>query len=457
MATPLRIRRLAPLARPLLTLGLALLTTLACVRGREDVPPQGWWDGLGPVIPHDKFPADCSLCHTGQGWQEIRDDFALDHAAETGYPLEGAHAAAQCLRCHNDRGPAADFAARGCGGCHEDVHLGQLGTNCEDCHEQPDWRPRGRISEHAKTRFPLMGAHAATACRACHPAAELGVFVPTDTECLSCHRDDLARAKDPDHLAQGWTDGCDRCHISTSWGGAAFNHGWWPLTGAHGSASCKSCHSGGVYAGTDPACFSCHSAEYTGAADPDHVALNLPTACRQCHTTRGWKPADMDHSVLSGSCVSCHLADYQATTDPDHQALGIPTTCEDCHSTRNWRDANFDHAGIASGCVNCHLDDYQATTNPNHIAAGFPTTCEDCHDTVRWRNGTFDHDFPITSGKHKGFNCNRCHLNSSNYADFSCTHCHAHRKSEMDDEHDGVSGYVWSSPACYTCHPDGRE
>ena len=27
----------------------------------------------------------------------------------------------------------------------------------------------------------------------------------------------------------------------------------------------------------------------------------------------------------------------------------------------------------------------------------------------------------------------------------------------MDDEHDGVTGYVYESGACYACHPDGRE
>ncbi|RMH03253.1 MAG: hypothetical protein D6702_06455 [Planctomycetota bacterium] len=486
------------------TAGLALTITLACARGLKDTPVQSWWEGFGPVIPHDKFPADCQLCHTGQGWHEIKADFSFDHAAETGYELEGAHAQAQCLRCHNDRGPAADFAARGCAGCHEDVHLGQLGQDCELCHGKENWQPQGQIAQHQQTRFPLVGAHAAAPCRSCHPAAEIGVFVPADTECLSCHADNLAAAKSPDHLAQGWTDGCDRCHIPTAWTGAAFNHGWWPLTGAHAAAKCADCHGGGVYAGTDPNCFSCHATEYGGTTDPDHAALGLPTACRQCHTTRGWKPANMNHSGLSGACVdchlddylnttspdhqaqgypttcqdchdtqnwnnavfdhgginsgcvSCHLAEYQATTDPDHQAMGFPTTCEDCHDTKNWAHGTFDHNGIVDNCVSCHLAEYQATTNPNHQAAGFPTTCEDCHDTVNWNHGTFDHDFPITSGKHKGFACAKCHKNTANYADFTCIDCHAHRKSKMDDEHRDVNGYVYASPACYSCHPNGK-
>ena len=26
----------------------------------------------------------------------------------------------------------------------------------------------------------------------------------------------------------------------------------------------------------------------------------------------------------------------------------------------------------------------------------------------------------------------------------------------MADEHDGVTGYLWESAACYECHPDGE-
>jgi hypothetical protein len=27
----------------------------------------------------------------------------------------------------------------------------------------------------------------------------------------------------------------------------------------------------------------------------------------------------------------------------------------------------------------------------------------------------------------------------------------------MNSEHQGVGGYVWASPNCYACHPDGRN
>lgn len=40
---------------------------------------------------------------------------------------------------------------------------------------------------------------------------------------------------------------------------------------------------------------------------------------------------------------------------------------------------------------------------------------------------------------------------------FSCIDCHAHEQTPMDNKHSGVPGYVWSSPACLACHPDGHH
>lgn len=176
-----------------------------------------WWSRLGPVLPHEEFPADCSLCHEGSGWKDLRDDFSFDHLAETGVALEGGHASAQCLRCHNDRGPVDVFAARGCAGCHEDVHQGDLGSDCARCHDERGWRPDDLYAQHTRSRFPLSGAHARVACHRCHPGASVGNFVPNDPSCVTCHRKDLARAINPPHLALGYVDRCDRCHLPTDW------------------------------------------------------------------------------------------------------------------------------------------------------------------------------------------------------------------------------------------------
>lgn len=564
-------------ARPdnALAAALLVLLTVACVGGQFfRGEPHGWWAERGPVVPHATFPARCDLCHTGDDWVTLRADFEFDHLAETGVELRGAHARAECLRCHNDRGPVQQFAARGCAGCHEDVHEGLRGDECATCHGETQWRVTGAIAAHERTRFPLVGAHAATACRRCHEGIEAGIMAPLDVECISCHQADLARATSPDHLGNGWVESCDRCHIPTAWSGAAFNHATFPLVGAHRSADCAECHIGGVFAGTprdcvgchladyqntsDPnhvaagfsqdcaechdtfdwdnarfahtgypltgahtmadcaschagnvfagtpsACVDCHLADFQGADDPDHVAAGFSTDCAECHTTFGWSGASFDHSsfpltgahtmatcdqchvggVFSGTpsdCFDCHQADYQGATDPDHVGAGFPTDCTQCHSTFGWSGAAFDHAGFPltgahlsatcndchpgmvyvgtpNECVDCHLAEYQGATDPDHVDAGFPQTCESCHGTATWSGATFDHRFPIQGGDHGGLSCAECHQVPGNYAQISCTHCHAHRQSEMADKHDDVGGYVWSSPACINCHPDGRD
>ena len=198
---------------------LAVLVILgACLsESPEAVKQHLWWSGLGPVMPHETFPGDCSLCHVGNAWQGLREDFQFDHEKETGVPLNGAHANATCLLCHNDRGPVAVFASQGCAGCHEDVHYGRLGNDCTRCHQERTWQPVGQVELHYQTRFPLVGVHASTSCHRCHPGAEVGQFVPTDTECVTCHQNDLARAVNPNHVRLGWVDRCDRCHLPRTW------------------------------------------------------------------------------------------------------------------------------------------------------------------------------------------------------------------------------------------------
>lgn len=216
MRTPL-LRRPVTLVLLLYLLAAACASTGSRRQDPGDVQRHRWWEGLGPVIPHDSFPADCTLCHAGSSWTELQADFEFAHEQETGVALNGAHAEAKCLRCHNDRGPVADFQAQGCIGCHEDIHQGDLGTRCTQCHGEQTWRPINQIALHQNTRFPLTGAHVAVACYRCHPGNFVGNFIPADPECVTCHQRDVQATTNPPHLQLGWTDRCDRCHLPTSW------------------------------------------------------------------------------------------------------------------------------------------------------------------------------------------------------------------------------------------------
>ncbi len=426
---------------PLALLAAAFLP-LACITSWSPavrVPRQGWWEERGPVVPHDGFPADCTLCHAGDDWQTIREDFEFDHLAETGVALNGAHAVAECLRCHNDRGPVELFAQQGCAGCHEDVHRGQMGQDCTKCHQENDWRPEGQIALHAETRLPLAGAHAALQCWACHTGASVGNFKNIDPQCVSCHLDDYQATTNPNHVAESYPTTCEDCHGFVAFDqGAIFNH-----------------------AGIVDGCLSCHLDDYQTTTDPDHEAEGFPTSCEDCHASfRTWNGAFFNHAGIVGNCVSCHLPDYQTTTDPDHEAQSFSTRCEDCHASfTTWNGAGFTHAGITNGCASCHLPDYQASQNPRHSAAGFAQVCEQCHtSTTTWQGARYTgHAFPIYSGAHRNLDCNRCHLTNTNYDAFSCTHCHEHNQTSMDRKHQGRNGYSWVSSACYDCHPNGRS
>ncbi|MGE3171455.1 MAG: hypothetical protein AB7O97_02440 [Planctomycetota bacterium] len=394
------------------------------------VPRQGWDSGLGPVVPHDTFPGDCSTCHTGSDWHTLKSEFEFDHARETGVALHGAHQEVACLMCHNDRGPVAQFAAQGCAGCHADPHRGQLGRTCSDCHDERTWRPTEVIQQHDRTRFPLVGAHAATACFRCHPGAQVGNFAGASPDCEHCHAGEYLRAS-YDHVANGFLDGCDRCHRPVGWIPAQVQHpASFPLTFGHGNRACTLCHQGSTYSGLSTTCSSCHLDEYQRTGNPPHASNSFSTDCVQCHNTRGWGGGNFQHS-----------ARFPLTNGHAGRQ------CSECH-------AGGVFTGQSTACATCHLDDYQATANPPHASSGFGTGCEQCHNTRTWGDGTFNHRFPINSGAHRGFNCNECHTVS--FPTFSCTHCHEHRQSAMDSEHRGENGYSWNSQRCYDCHPNGR-
>ncbi|MGH0028728.1 MAG: cytochrome c3 family protein [Myxococcota bacterium] len=81
--------------------------------------------------------ASCDDCHNPNDW----GIWSFDHALETRFPLEDAHAGLACGACH--QAPmGADGMRRDCGACHrrDDVHRGALGNDCGRCHEATRWR-----------------------------------------------------------------------------------------------------------------------------------------------------------------------------------------------------------------------------------------------------------------------------------------------------------------------------
>jgi hypothetical protein len=384
-------------------------------------------------------------------------------------------------------------------------------TTCEQCHDTIQWTD-GKF-DHSQTGFTLTGSHTVPprACTDCHVNNNYNL---NSTLCITCHQTDYQNAKSPvPHT--GFPTTCEQCHDTIQWTDGKFDHSQtgWALTGSHTvpPRACTDCHVNNNYNITVTTCISCHQTDYQNAKSPvPHTGF--PTTCEQCHDTIQWTDGKFDHSQtgfpLTGShtvppractdchvnnnynlnsnlCITCHQTDFQNANSPVPHT-GFPTTCELCHDTVAWTDATFNHNNtpfpltgshtvppracadchvngnyttLPTACIGCHQTDYNNTTNPGHAAQPqfFPTTCADCHSTTNWLNATFNHTqytkFPINHGNANGV-CATCHTNSNDYSVFQCTNCHA--KSQTDQNHQGVKGYVYNSVNCYQCHSSGQ-
>jgi len=453
------------------------------------------------------FAQTCDSCHNTAAWQP-----ATFNHANSGFPLTGAHATLQCAQCHINNN--YNLTNTACVGCHLKDYQTTTDPNhvsanfpqtCEQCHNTTNWG--GATFNHASTGFALTGAHTSLQCSQCHINGNYNL-TSANTTCVSCHLTDYQKTTDPNHVQAGFSQSCEQCHNTSSWNGASFNHATtgFALTGAHASLQCSQCHINNNYKLTNTACVACHLADYQKTADPNHVQANFPQTCEQCHNTTNWGSGTFDHSTTgfalvgahtsllctqchvngnyhltsaNTTCISCHQADYNGTNNPPHSQVGFPTTCDSCHNLNNWDNATFNHNNttfpltgahtklacntchvnnnyltLPTDCYGCHKSDYLGTSNPNHTAAHFPTTCTTCHDTVKWTDATFNHTwFPTTHGGANGI-CSTCHTNANDYSVFQCTNCHT--KTVTDQNHRGVSGYVYNSVNCYQCHPSGQ-
>jgi bacterioferritin-associated ferredoxin len=464
-----------------------------------------------PVHSKAGFGSDCQTCHTEAAWKPS----SFNHNTATNFALNGGHKAVSCNQCHS-QGFAGTSTT--CVACHlgdynattNPAHAAaQFPTDCKMCHNEADWK-EATFDHNTTTQFPLKGGHLGLTCNQCHTQG----FAGTSTACVSCHLKDFNGTTEPVHSKAGFGSDCQTCHTEAAWKPSSFNHNTatsFALNGGHKAVSCNQCHSQG-FAGTSTNCVACHLGDYNATTNPAHAAAQFPTDCKMCHNEADWKEATFDHNTTtqfplkgghlgltcnqchtqgfagtSTACVSCHLKDFNGTTEPVHSKAGFGSDCQTCHTEAAWKPSSFNHntatsfaltgvhrtvscnqchtigfKGTSTTCVACHLSDYNATTNPAHATAKFPTNCETCHSTTTWSSSTFNHDsqhFPIYSGNHRGewTTCTQCHTNPSNFGVFSCINCHEHNKSSTDSDHRGVSGYVYNSANCLSCHPRGNS
>ncbi len=482
----------------------------SCHSGYENLlfPPQNiscfschskqYYATTSPSHVQSNFSTNCDDCHglTSFTWGNTNFDHSF-------FPLVGGHNIANCFSCHtqgtNFKGLTTD-----CYPCHKqqflqtnnpDHVMAKFSTNCQDCHNIYSFTQA--TFNHNTTGFPLTGAHSSVSCQSCHASG----YTKTSAECYSCHNNDFTGATDPNHSAQGFSHDCSQCHSTTSWGDANFDHSTtgFPLTGAHASVTCQSCHSAG-YTNTSNDCYSCHSNDFAATINPNHVAQGFPHNCSQCHSTTNWSGATFDHSTtgftLTGAhltttcqschstgytntpsdCYSCHSQNFANTNDPNHIAQGFSHDCSQCHSTTSWGDANFNHNSTGfpltgthaavtcqschsagynntpSDCYSCHSKDFAGATDPNHVIQGFSHVCSQCHSTTNWGDANFDHSttgFPLI-GAHAAATCQSCH--TSGYITpppITCYNCHQSKYQGTTNPSHTAAGIPQT---CQDCH-----
>jgi hypothetical protein len=313
-------------------------------------------DYNGTTNPNHKqagFPTDCSICHSTASWAGA----SFDHSRFTKFPLTGAHVTVPCSQCHIN----GQFAGTptDCYSCHVKDFNGTTNPNhvqagfphdCSICHSTASWA--GALFDHSKTPFPLTGAHVNVACSQCHVN---GQFAGTPTDCYSCHVKNFNGTTNPNHVQAGFPHDCSVCHNTSSWAGAVFDHSKtpFPLTGAHVSVACNSCHIGGVFAGTPTDCYSCHKADYQGTTDPNHTAAGFPTTCQTCHTTTTWLGATFNHTWFAiphhtaKLCSDCH-------TNPSNYAVFVCTSCHTKAQTDPKHQGVQGYVYNSANCYQCH-------------------------------------------------------------------------------------------------------
>lgn len=452
---------------------------------------------------------ECSKCHTPANWLVTR---AVPLHQTTRFQLQGVHAQASCQSCHSNY-TTLNFTVLGvaCYDCHAQQYAAAQNPNhekagfakqCESCHKvtSASWRS----GDFRHDFFPLVGAHKLENCYQCHNQSS---FKGLQKQCFSCHADDYAKAIAPNHAAQNFSKECQTCHSTNAWKPSAFNHSTtaFPLTGAHLSAACSSCH--GNFTSTPASgCYSCHKAKYDATTNPKHSSTGFNQECKTCHTTNAWQPASFNHDgpffpINSGkhqgkwnacsdchtssgnyavfSCTNCH-EHAKTSMDNEHRGVGgytyQSTACFNCHP-RGSENGAFNHSTSqfpltgshtvttceqchttgfsnkpATDCKSCHAAQAAQAVNPNHALNGMSQICSDCHNTTDFKQSLFNHQtatqFPLT-GRHVSATCNDCHTVKFSGTSKICSDCHAAEAQNAVSVNHQLANFT---QACSECH-----
>ncbi|MFK7894772.1 MAG: cytochrome c3 family protein [Myxococcota bacterium] len=423
----------------------------------------------------------CKSCHSDHLGRDADihglSESTFDHR-QTDYPLLGRHGLVACQDCHEPELPKREAPSE-CIDCHrtDDAHDGALSEDCGQCHDELRWSTTR--FDHAKTSYPLTGAHREASCEGCHAGER---YKETPQTCVSCHSMDDA------HQGRFGSD-CADCHSTSGWQKKSFDHGsesGFPLRGVHAETECSTCHRAPPGERTLPEnCAGCHSSE-------DVHAGRFGIDCAGCHSETAWSRVQFDHEAASdfalkgahaeSSCNACHTGQVDQTNekielsrscagchgDDDVHSGELGTDCAACHSEDSFSSrVRFDHdltpfplLGLhaVSSCESCHvadktfqeadLDCVSCHQQKDVHDQTLGSDCAVCHNPNGWKFWRFDHsastDFDL-NGAHAGVECGVCHktpMTPRTQISTSCSSCHG-----SNDPHRGGFGQ-----RCGDCH-----
>ncbi|MBZ5496738.1 MAG: hypothetical protein LAP85_10065 [Acidobacteriia bacterium] len=402
---------------------------------------------------HGQLSAKCNTCHNFSRW---RDALSFDHQ-KSRFPLEGPHEKVECQKCHQqvaDVKPYLKYQGlvfEDCTPCHSDPHRGAFQATCKTCHSQPSWKPVvvSSVFDHARTKYPLQGKHAALPCKSCHKKSDFKQPVAHD-RCADCHRPSPHK----DQFANRADGGeCSACHRVEGFKPSTFNAAQhrksrYPLDGRHAAVRCDQCHkpqaAATVYRITDTRCAACHTDTHAGQFyQPPYAGQ-----CESCHTVKAFSPSTFA------------LARHQSTRFPLTNAHGA-VVCSECHRKAQGKDAlpakyHFENRA----CSACHADIHRGQFSERMAQPGpdgAAGDCATCHSTATWQKlPDFNHsktDYALV-GAHERVPCDRCHQRGEPKPDIDrvifkatprqCAACH-------EDRHGGQFA-AEGSTECSRCH-----
>ena len=447
------------------------------------------------TMDHTGLNGQCATCHSGGYLSENAQMKPLNHVATTAQCdtchsstttwatssfTHDATAFGNCSNCHKPGGTGISKptnhvpTTQQCDTCHTNFvafnpafmnHTGTVGM-CSNCHNGA--YTYANADGQGATHIPD-----SRQCDTCHTSTTVWTqrnFVhPTNAagRCSDCHSGQYltenAQMKPATHVAT--TAQCDTCHFSvTTWATAAYTHD------ASAVGNCRSCHLTGP-----------------GLTQPTtHIPVGT-AQCDVCHTNYvAFKPAQMNHTGMTGKCSTCHNGAYASTNAQPRGTTHIPTTaqCDSCHtSTVDWGARTMNHTVVAStSCTTCHggayLTENAQTKSATHIPIG-TLQCSSCHNTSTFSPATMDHTAVVATpcstchgGAYVAANaqtkpathvvttaeCSTCHTSTTSWATAAFTHpstaagqcstCHYPGGSGLSKP----SNHIPTSQQCDTCH-----